>query len=222
MAMGTGKQQERQEGLWIAAAGLPRAAGHPFYERLNGLLEEAGFDGFVEERCRRFYAPRMGRPSLAPGMYFRLLLIGYFEGLDSERGMAWRAADSLGLRRFLRIGLEEAPPDHSIPQGGTDAAADRRGNAPGSVHVGAGGAGAERLAAGQDAGGGRDDAGSERGVAEYRATRQRGGLPGVSDQAGAGIGDRDADAGRPGAAGPEAEEEGIEPGWGQPARPRRA
>jgi transposase len=80
---------------------------------MNELLEEAGFDGFVEERCRRFYAPKMGRPGLAPGVYFRLLLMGYFEGLDSERGMAWRAADSLGLRRFLRIGLEEMTPDHS-------------------------------------------------------------------------------------------------------------
>ena len=113
MAMGTRKQQQRQEGFWVATTDLPRSAGHPFYERLNGLLEEAGFDAFVEERCRKFYAPAMGRPSLAPGTYFRLLLIGYFEGLDSERGMAWRAADSLGLRRFLRIGLEEAPPDHS-------------------------------------------------------------------------------------------------------------
>ena len=113
MAMGTRKQGERQEDLWIAKADLPRTAGHPFYERLNGLLEEAGFDGFVEERCRRFYAEKMGRPSLAPGVYFRLLLMGYFEGLDSERGMAWRAADSLALRSFLRIGLDEAPPDHS-------------------------------------------------------------------------------------------------------------
>lgn len=111
--MGTRKQQERQEELWIATAELPRSGGHPFYERLNKLLEEAGFDTFVEERCRKFYAPKMGRPSLAPGMYFRLLLIGYFEGLDSERGMAWRVADSLALRRFLRIGLNEAPPDHS-------------------------------------------------------------------------------------------------------------
>jgi len=111
--MGTRKQRERQEGLWIATAGLPRSAGHWFYERLNQLLEEAGFDAFVEERCRRFYAPTMGRPSLAPGVYFRLLLIGYFEGLDSERGIAWRVADSLGLRRFLRIGLEEMTPDHS-------------------------------------------------------------------------------------------------------------
>jgi len=113
MAMGTRKQQERQEDLWIAAAELPRSAGHPFYERLNELLDEAGFDRFVEKRCWRFYAPKMGRPSLAPGVYFRLLLIGYFEGLDSERGMAWRASDSLGLRRFLRIGLDEMAPDHS-------------------------------------------------------------------------------------------------------------
>jgi transposase len=113
MAMGTRKQQERQEDLWIATAELPRSAGHPFYERLNEVLEEAGLDAFVEERCGKFYAPTMGRPSLTPGVYFRLLLIGYFEGLDSERGIAWRAADSLGLRRFLRIGLDEAPPDHS-------------------------------------------------------------------------------------------------------------
>ena len=113
MAMGTRKQQERQEGLWIATDDLPRSGGHPFHERLNELLAETGFDSFVEERCRRFYAAKMGRPSLAPGVYFRLLLIGYFEGLDSERGIGWRAADSLGLRRFLRVGLEEAPPDHS-------------------------------------------------------------------------------------------------------------
>jgi transposase len=113
MAMGTRKQQEQQEEFWISAAELPRSAGHPFYERLNELLERAGFDRFVEERCRRFYAAKMGRPSLAPGVYFRLLLIGYFEGLDSERGIAWRAADSLGLRRFLRIGLDEMAPDHS-------------------------------------------------------------------------------------------------------------
>ena len=112
MAMGTRKQQERQEELWIATAELPRSGGHPFYERLNELLAEAGFDAFVEEQCRKFYAPKIGRPSLAPGIYFRLLLVGYFEGLDSERGIAWRAADSLGLRRFLWIGLEEAPPDH--------------------------------------------------------------------------------------------------------------
>jgi len=99
--------------MWIATAELPRTAGHPFYERLNEVLEEAGFDGLVEGVCRRFYHPKMGRPGLAPGVYFRLLLIGYFEGLDAERAMAWRAADSLSLRSFLRIGLDEGTPDHS-------------------------------------------------------------------------------------------------------------
>jgi len=87
--------------------------GHPFYEQLNRLLEERGFDEYVEQQCARFYAAKMGRPSLAPGRYFRLLLIGYFEGIESERGIAWRAADSLGLRSFLGVGLNEMPPDHS-------------------------------------------------------------------------------------------------------------
>src|SRR5438874_9355206 len=77
------------------------------------VLDGAGFDRFVEDQCRPFYAPVMGRPSLAPGRYFRLLLIGYFEGIDSERGIAWRAADSLALRSFLGAGLNEMPPDHS-------------------------------------------------------------------------------------------------------------
>ena len=113
MAMGTRKDQEQQEELWVAQATLAKGASHPFYQRLNQLLEESRFDEFVEERCRRFYAAKRGRPSLAPGMYFRLLLIGYFEGIDSERGMAWRAQDSLALRRFLRVGLNESPPDHS-------------------------------------------------------------------------------------------------------------
>jgi transposase len=113
MAMGTRKGQEQQEEMWIAQASLAKGASHPFYQRLNQLLEESGFDEFVEGRCRRFYAEGRGRPSVAPGMYFRLLLIGYFEGIDGERGIAWRANDSLALRRFLRVGLEEAPPDHS-------------------------------------------------------------------------------------------------------------
>jgi transposase len=113
MAMGTRKDQEQQEELWIPRASLAKGAGHPFYQRLNQLLEESRFDEFVEGRCRRFYAAKRGRPSLAPGVYFRLLLIGYFEGIDSERGIAWRAQDSLALRRFLRVGLNESPPDHS-------------------------------------------------------------------------------------------------------------
>jgi len=113
MAMGRRGKQQRQEPMWIAHTKLPQTVAHPFYERLNQVLEERGFDDFVERCCAGFYAERMGRPSLAPGRYFRLLLIGYFEGIDSERGIAWRAADSLGLRSFLGVGLEEMPPDHS-------------------------------------------------------------------------------------------------------------
>ena len=94
-------------------ADLPRSAGHPFYERLNRVLDEAGFDAFVEEQCAKFYADGVGRPSLAPGRYFRMLLLGYFEDLDSERAIAWRAADSLSLRQFLDVALHDAPPDHS-------------------------------------------------------------------------------------------------------------
>jgi transposase len=108
-----GKRKKVQESLWVTTSDLPRSPGHPFYARLNQALEAAGFDGFVELRCREFYAPVLGRPSLTPGRYFRLLLVGYFEGLDSERGMAWRAADSLAVRSFLGLGLDERAPDHS-------------------------------------------------------------------------------------------------------------
>ena len=112
MAMGK-RRATRQTAIWIATSDLPTPAAHPFYQRLNALLAKAGFDAFVEGRCVGFYAATMGRPSLAPAVYFRLLLIGYFEGIDSERGIAWRAADSLALREFLSLGLDEAPPDHS-------------------------------------------------------------------------------------------------------------
>jgi transposase len=113
MAMGTRKQRQRQEQLWVSHAELPAGPGHPFYRRLNELLDREKFDEFAEAECSRFYAENNGRPSLPPGTYFRLLLIGYFEGIDSERGIAWRAGDSLGLRQFLRIGLDEDTPDHS-------------------------------------------------------------------------------------------------------------
>lgn len=99
--------------MWVATAGLPKSAGHPFYARLNRVLDDAGFDTFVEAQCAPFYADGIGRPSLAPGRYVRLLLLGYFEGLDSERAIAWRAADSLSIRQFLDFALHEAPPDHS-------------------------------------------------------------------------------------------------------------
>jgi transposase len=113
MAMGTRQDRERQEMLWMAAAEIRATAAHPFYVRLNELLDSNAFDRFVEEECREFYACKMGRPSLTPGIYFRLLLIGYFEGIGSERGIAWRAEDSLSVRRFLGIGLDEPTPDHS-------------------------------------------------------------------------------------------------------------
>ena len=111
--MGKRNRDPRQSTMWIATNDLPRTAAHPFYESLNRILDKAGFDTHVERLCAPFYAASMGRPSLAPGRYFRLLLVGYFEGLDSERAIAWRAADSFALRRFLDLELMEAPPDHS-------------------------------------------------------------------------------------------------------------
>jgi transposase len=112
MAMGK-RRREEQRGMWVVVSELPRSVSHPFYEKLNRLLAEHGFDEFVEAQCQSFYAEKMGRPSLAPGQYFRLLLLGYFEGLDSERAIAWRAADSLAVREFLGLGLTEGAPDHS-------------------------------------------------------------------------------------------------------------
>src|SRR5260370_24401151 len=113
MAMGTRRRRQGQEQIWISHAEVAKGPGHPFYKKVNELLEEAKFDEFVEKECAKFYAENNGRPSLTPGIYFRLLLLGYFEGIDSERGIAWRASDSLGLRRFLGIGLDESTPDHS-------------------------------------------------------------------------------------------------------------
>jgi transposase len=114
MAMGK-RRRETQQALFIATDRLPKAAGHPFYLKLNELLAEAGFDTWIENRCQQHYAAQgaAGRPSIPPGVYFRMLLVGYFEGIDSRRGIAWRCADSLGLRRFLGLSLEESIPDHS-------------------------------------------------------------------------------------------------------------
>jgi transposase len=111
MAMGTRKMRERQEDLWYGGE-LPTAPGHPFYKRLNEILDAARFDPFCETSCASFYHHKWGRPSLPPGQYFRVMMIGFFEGLDSERGIAWRLADSLTLRQFLSIGLDERTPDH--------------------------------------------------------------------------------------------------------------
>lgn len=99
--------------MLVTWADLPRSPGHAFYDRLQAELLAAGFDAFVEEQCADYYATRRGRPSLPPGRYFRMLLVGYFEGIDSERGLEWRCADSLSLREFLRLGEREPVPDHS-------------------------------------------------------------------------------------------------------------
>ena len=114
--MGMGRRRrERQEALSIATEGLAKSPGHPFYRKLNELLAEAGFDRWIEDRCRQFYATeeKRGQPSIPPGVYFRMLLVGYFEGIDSQRGIAWRCADSLSLRAFLGTALDESTPDHS-------------------------------------------------------------------------------------------------------------
>jgi len=134
-----GTRREHQEELWIPTCAVARPEGHPFYQRLNQLLAEHDFDRFVEGQCQRFYAAVRGRPGLAPGIYFRLLLVGYFEGVDSERGIAWRAGDSLSIREFVGIPLNEGAPDHTTIS--TDTAANRCGDASASVCVGV-----ERLA----------------------------------------------------------------------------
>ena len=111
--MAMGKRTSQQTPMWVPTTELPVSPGHPFYTKLNALLEASGFDRFAEGECQQFYARVMGRPGLPPGRYFRLLLVGYFEGLDSERGIAWRAADSLAVRSFVGLGLDTAAPDHS-------------------------------------------------------------------------------------------------------------
>src|SRR3954447_22681170 len=111
--MALGRQRERQPDMMVSWAEMPRSPGHAFYDRLQAELIKAGFDGFVEGLCTAHYAARRGRPSLPPGRYFRMLLVGYFEGIDSERGLEWRCADSLSLREFLRLGEREPVPDHS-------------------------------------------------------------------------------------------------------------
>ena len=111
--MALGRQGERQTDLMVGWAELPRSPGHAFYDRLQAVLIEAGFDGFAETHCAPYYASRRGRPSLPPGRYFRMHLVGYFEGIDSERGLEWRCSDSLSLREFLRLETTRLVPDHS-------------------------------------------------------------------------------------------------------------
>src|SRR4029077_19724319 len=109
MSMGQ-RKRDRQPMMWVPTTDLPTAASHPFYRRLNQLLREQGFDDFVERQCTGFYAETMGRPGLPPGIYFRLLLIGYFEGIDSERGIAWRPGGFADGARLCRRGLGQGSP----------------------------------------------------------------------------------------------------------------
>ena len=113
MGMGRKKDREKQQGLWVAASEIAATPGHVFYERLNVVLNAEKFDQRVEAICRKYYKSSSGRPSITPGTYFRMLLLGYFEGIDSERGIAWRAADSFSYRKFLGYDLSEQTPDHS-------------------------------------------------------------------------------------------------------------
>jgi transposase len=112
MALGR-RKRERQGELWIATQDVPRSAGHPFYQKLDRLLAEAEFDEYVESLCGPFYSAYLGRPGIPPGVYFRMLFVGYFEDIDSQRGIAWRCADSLSLKSFLGYTLAEATPEHS-------------------------------------------------------------------------------------------------------------
>src|SRR5229473_3165272 len=111
--MALGKRRQKQATFWVETSQLQARGRHPFYSRLNEILEGAKFDSYAERICRKYYATTMGRPSIAPGVYFRCFLMGYFEGIDSERGIAYRLSDSLSLREFLGMSLEEQTPDHS-------------------------------------------------------------------------------------------------------------
>jgi len=111
--MAVGKRKASEQTMWVATSSLPKSPGHPFYQKLNALLREAEFDRFCEEQCARYYAEGVGRPSIPPGVYFRMLMVGYFEGIGSQRGIAWRCSDSLALRAFLGLKVTEEAPDHS-------------------------------------------------------------------------------------------------------------
>ncbi len=111
--MALGKRKREQQDLWVATCDLPKSPGHPFYAKLNRLLDEAEFDAFVENLCKPYYKDGPGRPGIPPGIYFRMLFIGFFEGLDSQRAIAWRCSDSRSLQSFLGLSITQPTPDHS-------------------------------------------------------------------------------------------------------------
>jgi transposase len=111
--MALGKRRQEQQEAWVATSALPKSPGHPFYKKLNQLLAEAGFDRWIEQLCAPYYADKRGRPSIPPGVYYRMIFIGYFEGIASQRGIAWRCSDSRSLQEFLGVPLDQETPDHS-------------------------------------------------------------------------------------------------------------
>ena len=217
--MGKRRRRPKQTSMWVATQDLPRSAAHPFYTRLNQILDEPTSTATSRALCQRFYADEIGRPGLPPGRYFRLLLIGYFEGLDAERAIAWRAADSFALREFLGLVLPEAPPDHSTISR-TRRLIDVETHEAVFTWI------LQRLA---DAGLvkgktiGIDATTLEANAALRSIVRRDTGetLSGIPDAAGAGLGHRDADARGLGAPRSEAEEEGLERRLDPSARSRR-
>ena len=179
-------------------AEMPRSPGHAFYDRLQDLLREAGFDAFVQGLCKPYYAPRMGAPSLPPGRYFRMHMIGYFEGIDSERGIAWRCADSFSLRDFLGLSNREKVPDHSW-------LSRTRSRLPHEAHeqvvwLGSEARGGARVSEGRADRRRRLNDGGQRGAAHDRAARHWRELSRDAHADGAGKRDRDAERRGPGGA----------------------
>jgi transposase len=181
MAMGKRKRHAKQTSMWVATQDLPRSAAHPFNTRLNQILDKHDFDGYVEGLYQRFYAEEIGRPGLPPGRYFRLLLVDYFEGLDAERAIAWRAADSFAVRDFLGLMLPEAPPDHST-------ISRTRGLIDVETHKAISASMLRRLSDADLVKG--KTIGVDATTLEASAARQRRELPGLPDEAGAGLGHR--------------------------------
>ena len=169
--MAMGKTKQRQEALFIMAMGCLSRPAIRFIRSSTTCWPKPTFDPWIEQRCQRYYAQeeKRGQPSIPPGVYFRMLLVGYFEGLDSQRGIAWRCADSLSLRQFLGIPLDEATPDHSTLEQHPPPSAER--SVRGSVSVRALCCRTEEAALRQDRGRGQHDAGSQRGHEEHRAAR---------------------------------------------------
>jgi transposase len=202
--------------MWVARQDVPRSVAHPFYTRLNQILEQHDFDGYVEGLCQRCYADD-GRPGLPPGRHFRLLPIGYFEGLDAERAIAWRAADSFTLREFLGLALPEAPPDHP-----TISRTRRLIDVETYEAVSTGCSSAWRMRPGEGQNGRhrRDDAGRECGAAEHRARDTGESYQDVLTKLAQASG-IDAHARRRGADRSEAQEEGLERRLDTCARSRR-